>query len=177
MEVTSREEVHVLALFDSPTVLDTLQILINDHLSGKNNEEAFGCQVVVNEEDEVEGFEERLLIGATELALSDVTHIIHRLGGLAIASHIDRESFSVLSQLGFIDEDASFDALEVSRRLGIREGRRRYPDLAAFPFVVSSDAHVLDDIGKGSMLLKLEAGTTDELRMAFACRKGRCILD
>jgi len=177
MEITSREEVHVLALFDDPTALERLQVLVYDHLPGTNNEEAFGMQVVVNDEDEVESFNDRLLIGATQLALSDLTHAIHRLGGLAIASHINRESFSVLSQLGFIDEDASFDALEVSRSLGIQEGRRKYPELASFPFVVSSDAHVLRDIGTGMMLLRLREGTTAELLMAFAGREGRCILD
>lgn len=177
MEVTSREEVHVIALFDDPSVLECLQEMVYNHLPGKNNEDAFGMQVIVNDEDEVEGFNERLLIGATELALSDVTDTIHRLGGLAIASHIDRESFSVLSQLGFIDEDASFDALEVTRSLGVREGRRRYPELASFPFVTASDAHIIDDIGTGRMLMKLVEGTTGELLLAFAGRDGRCILD
>ena len=40
----------------------------------------FGCQAIVNELDEVEGFNERLLIGATELALADLVRHIHDLG-------------------------------------------------------------------------------------------------
>ena len=177
MEVTSSEEVHVLALFDDFGDLENLQALIYDHLPGVNDENAFGCQVIVNELDEVEGFNERLLIGATELTLAELIESIRGFGGLAIASHIDRESFSVLSQLGFIGDDTPFDALEVTRALGIRNGKRKYPHLASYPFVESSDAHFLDEIGKGTTQFYLEKGTLGEIRMAFAGQDGRYVLD
>lgn len=177
MEVTSREEVHILALFDNPDDLERLQTLVYDHLPGENDEDAFGCQVIVNELDEVEGFNERLLIGATELTLTELIHSIRGLGGITIASHIDRESFSVISQLGFISDDTPFDALEVTRAMGIRGGRLKYPQLSSHAFVESSDAHVLDDIGKGRTLFSLERGTIGEVQMAFAEREGRRILD
>lgn len=147
------------------------------HLEGKNDEDVFGCQPIVNDEDEVEGFNERLLIGATDLPLMTVIENIHSRGGLAVASHIDRESFSVISQLGFIGDDMPFDALEVTARLGIPHGRQQYPELARRAFIVSSDAHYVRDIGSGYTDIVMEKPSFAELRMAFERQDGRYVLE
>ena len=175
MEVTSREEVHLLALFDKMDGLQRLQDIVNAHLPGTNDEERFGCQAIVNEADEVEGFSERLLIGATELALSDLVRQVHDFGGLAIASHIDRESFSVISQLGFIDPEIPFDALEISWRMGPANARRQYPELSGYAFLTSSDAHWCEDIGKACTAFWMEKPTVRELKMALSGQSGRRI--
>jgi len=177
MEITSSEEAHLLALFDNMDDLRRLQDVVYSHLPGLNDENRFGCQAIVNEMDEVEGFNPRFLIGATELALSELIGRIHTLGGLAVASHIDRESFSVISQLGFIDPEVPFDALEISRRTGLAGGRRMYPELAHYPFVTSSDAHRIDDIGKGYTEIFMEKPSVRELKMAFVRQEGRRIAE
>lgn len=177
MEITTREEVHLLALFDRLDELQVLQEIVYSNLSGKNDEDVFGCQAIVNEMGEVEGFNERLLIGATDLSLKGLVEDIHRLGGLAIAAHIDREGFSVISQLGFIPEDIKFDALEISARLEIEEAREKYPQLLSYPFLKSSDAHFLRDIGGAFTKFFLEEGTTTEIKMAFAKKGGRYIME
>jgi 3',5'-nucleoside bisphosphate phosphatase len=173
MEVTSSEEVHVIALFDEMDPLQRLQRVVYDHLPGKNDERRFGCQAIVNEFDEVEGFNERLLIGATELPLDDLIRRVHELGGITIASHIDRESFSVISQLGFVDPGIPFDALEISRMTGLVVARKRYPEFERYPFVLSSDAHRIDEIGKGYTEIRLAMAAVCELKLAFAGREGR----
>ncbi len=175
MEITSREEVHLLALFDRMDCLQRLQGIVYSHLPGTNDENRFGCQAIVNELDEVEGFNERLLIGATELALADLVRHIHEFGGLTVASHIDRESFSVISQLGFVDPEIPFDALEISGRTALTDARRIYPDLSHYPFLTSSDAHRIEEIGNGYTEILLEEPSVQELKMAFAGREGRRI--
>jgi 3',5'-nucleoside bisphosphate phosphatase len=175
MEITSSEEVHMLALFDNMDNLRRLQEVIYSHLPGENDEKRFGCQAIVNESDEVEGFNPRLLIGATELALADLVRHVHAFGGLVVASHIDRESFSVISQLGFVDSEIPFDALEVSRRTGLAAARRIYPDLARYPFLISSDAHRIEEIGSGYTEILLEEPSVRELKMAFIGWGGRRI--
>ncbi|MBN1545138.1 MAG: hypothetical protein JW902_00600 [Syntrophaceae bacterium] len=177
MEVSSLEEVHVLALFDELSSLLKLQDMVYKHLPGTNREDYFGPQVIVNDQDEVEGMNERLLIGATELPLNRIVREIHSLGGLAIASHIDRPSFSVLSQLGFVDTETHFDALEISAATGIKKARRQYPELSGYPFITSSDAHTITNIGRGVTTMILHAANTDELRLAFANKEGRCIVE
>jgi len=177
MEVSSLEEVHVLALFDDLSDLLKLQTIVYSHLAGKNREDYFGLQVIVNEQDEVEGMNERLLIGATELSLDRIVNEIHSLGGLAIASHIDRPSYSVLSQLGFVDAETHFDALEVSAATGVGRARRLYPELSDHAFISSSDAHAIKDIGRGVTTIIMQAANISELKLAFTQREGRRIVE
>jgi PHP family Zn ribbon phosphoesterase len=175
MEVKSREEVHLLALFARMDCLQRLQGLVYSHLPGINDESRFGCQAIVNELDEVEGFNERLLIGATELALADLVRHIHDFGGLTVASPKDRESFSVISNLGFVDPEIPFDALEISERTGLARARGKYPEFANYPFLVSSEAHRIEEIGRGHTEIFLAEPSVHELKMAFSGQEGRRI--
>jgi hypothetical protein len=175
MEISSLEEVHLLALFDDIRDLAKLQAIVYEHLPGSNREDIFGPQVIVNDRDEVEGMNDRLLIGATDIPLNKIVGQIHSLGGVAIASHIDRPSYSVLSQLGFIDPDTLFDALEISAATAIKTARQQYPELSAYAMIQSSDAHCLSDIGRGFSTMMLQAANVSELRLAFAKQQGRCI--
>jgi len=175
MEITSREDVHVTAFFKNIDTLLQIQNVVYESLSGTNREEIFGCQAIVNELDEVEGFNDRLLIGSTRLALHEIVEAVHRLDGIAIAAHIDRESFSVLGQLGFIPRDISFDALEISPGTGLKAAREKYPDLRDHTFIQSSDAHFIRDIGKACTNIVMEEPSISELKMAFEKREGRFV--
>jgi len=62
MEVTSKEEIHLIALFDAQENCVALQNLIYQNLPGENVEEVFGRQTVVNERDEEIGVNRRMLI-------------------------------------------------------------------------------------------------------------------
>jgi hypothetical protein len=165
LEVTSREEVHVLALFESLESALRLQDHVYENLPGENDEDAFGRQVVVNEKEEVEGFNNKLLIGATMIPLEEVIRLIHSFGGLAIASHIDREAFSIIGQLGFIPKNLALDALEISPRVSIEDTIKTYA--YDYPVTCSSDAHYPDDIGKGYTSFLLEEATLAEIGKAF----------
>ena len=177
MEVTTSEEVHVLAIFDSLPNLTEIQKLVYQHHPGENDERRFGVQAIVNENGEVEGINNKLLIGATDLSLDKLLNRIHQLNGLAIAAHIDRESFSVLSQLGFIDETIKFDALEITPATGIERARIKYRDLSNYSFIISSDAHFLKDIGTAKTKVVLQEPSIIELKMAFAKQNGRSVLE
>jgi len=174
MEVTSQEEVHILALFDKVEPALALQDIIYAHLPGENDERAFGMQVIVNHRGDVLGFNKRLLIGASTLTLEEVVATIHSLNGLAVASHIDREGFSLIGQLGFIPDHLELDALEISPRMSFSEAQAKFaPHL---PIISSSDAHFLNEIGIGTTTFLLQAGTLDEIKMAFLDTGGRKII-
>lgn len=177
MEITSSEEVHVIALFESVEDSVLMQSVIFDHLQpGDNDEDYFGIQVIANEFDEVEGFNKRLLIGATNLSVNEVIDTIHRFNGLAIAAHIDKLNFSIISQLGFIPEDLDFDAVEISRRLPLSEAMSKYRDYIRFPFITSSDAHDLNIVGISATRLLIEQPSFSELYMALKGKNGRKII-
>jgi len=174
LEVASREEVHLLALFDRPESAFKLQKIVYDHLPGENDETAFGMQVVVNHKDEVLRFNKKLLIGASTLPLEEVVDTIHSLEGIAIASHIDREGFSLIGQLGFIPENLGLDALEISPATTFEAAQARFKPRQ--PLTTSSDAHYLKDIGKSYTSFILKEGTLAEIRKAFLNEKGRRII-
>ena len=174
MEVTSQEEVHVLALFDEIENALKLQEYVYENLPGENDEDAFGMQVIVNEKEEVLGSNNKLLIGATTIPLEKIIKTIHSLNGIAIASHIDRESFSIIGQLGFIPDNLELDALEISRAITLEEAKKRYSN--DYPITCSSDAHYPDDIGKAFTSFLLKDGTLAEVKKALRNEDGRKLI-
>lgn len=174
MEVSTQEEVHVLALFDDIENTLKLQEFVYKNLPGENDEEAFGMQVIVNEKEEVLGFNNKLLIGATTIPLNDVIQLIHSLDGITIASHIDRESFSIIGQLGFVPENLELDALEISPNITFEEAKKRFE--YKYPITSSSDAHYPDDIGKSYTTLLLKNGTVAEIKKALKNEEGRKLI-
>jgi len=177
MEVCTREEVHIIALFEHLHALYSLQETVYAHLHGRNNEKAFGIQAIVNESGEVEGFNEHLLIGSADISLNNAVELIHGLGGLVVSSHIDRPAFGILGQLGFMPPDVPFDALEVSAGLGISRARQQYPELKGYRLITSSDAHYVSDIGNASTRMFLESPSFLEIRLALLHQGGRYILE
>ena len=168
MEITSREEAHILGLFENERDLMQMQEVVYENLPGENSEEAFGPQTVIDEWDRVVGANQRLLIGATTLTVEQVVEAIHERSGLAIASHVDRERFSLIGQLGFIPKGLSLDALEVSRPSAMQQ---EYD----YPVVTSSDAHFLEDIGRNCTTFTLEALSVSEIRKALRHEMGRSV--
>jgi PHP family Zn ribbon phosphoesterase len=177
MEVTSTEEVHLLAFFDEVKRVLNLQEIVYANLTpGENKEDLFGEQIIVNEFDEVKGYNKRLLIGATKLTLKELVNEIHELEGLAIASHIDREAYSIIGQLGFIPKDLELDALEISSKTNQNDALNKFPEIKKFPLIFSSDAHFLHDIGKVTTSFLLEGPTVDEIKKALKNENGRKII-
>lgn len=169
MEITSSEEVHILGLFDSEADLMDLQETVYQNLPGENSEEAFGPQLVADEWGNIVEKNHRLLIGATTLTVDQVVDAIHRRSGLAIASHVDRERFSLIGQLGFVPEGLELDALEVSdpSRTGEEYG---------YPVITSSDAHFLEDVGKSLTSFEMEDASLSEIGKALRHELGRGVV-
>lgn len=176
MEVCSLEEVHVLALFESCEQALDFQTLVYDGLPNRTNRpDIFGEQVVANEDDEVEAFVDRLLIAAIDLNLSAVVEAIHERHGLAVASHVDRPAFGLFSQLGFLPPGLPLDGVEISARCDLFTLLNRRPELADKAILRNSDAHFIEDVGKGYTEFDLMGPTLEEIAMALKGEGGRCI--
>ena len=112
------------------------------------------------------GIERLMLAAASRFTLSETVDLIHRHGGLSVAAHVDRRSFSVPGQLGFIPDDVPFDALEISAA-GAARGRAAEFASHGLPLVSSSDSHFLQDIGTGFTILEVQEPTFDEIARAI----------
>lgn len=177
MEINTSEEVHVLGLFGDIEDVFKMQEFIYENLQpGANDEDTFGMQVMVNEVDEVLGFNKRLLIGATNLSVDKVVDLIHSFNGLAVASHIDRDGYGIIGRLGFIPAELRFDALEISRRISSDEAEKKFATYRYLPWISSSDAHRLEDIGKRTTSLFMHHSTFEELRLALKGAGGRKVI-
>jgi PHP family Zn ribbon phosphoesterase len=176
IEVTSREEVHVLGLFDTPEAALDLQAHVQAHLPGENDPEVFGPQVVVDEHDEPVELCPHLLIGATTLSLSEVVEAIHVRGGCAIAAHVDRERFGLIGQLGFVPPSLPLDGLEYSPRVTRETAWDRFSEHGRWELVCGSDAHRLEEIGSGWTEFELERPELAEIRMALHGKAGRRVV-
>jgi PHP family Zn ribbon phosphoesterase len=174
MEVTSSEEVHTIVIFnDTEGILKFQEVIYENLQPGENKERQFGEQVVVNEKNEILHFNKRLLIGATSLSISTIVEIAHSFEGLAIASHIDRDAFGIISQLGFIPGDLRFDALEISPKTDREKAENEYKEYTHFSLVSCSDAHYLKDIGKRSAIFHMKEPTLPEIGLALKNIDGR----
>ncbi len=173
MEVTSKEEIHLLAIFNRLEDCLMLQDWVYQHLSGKNKEEVFGSQTLVNEKSEAIGYNEKLLIGATLLPIEEIVSFVRNLEGIVIASHIDRQAFSLIGQLGFIPEGLSLDGLEISPRTSLEEAKKKFRSYQHLAFVHFSDAHSIEEIGRVSTEFLIKERTSREIKMALHSQEGR----
>ena len=152
MEITTKEEVHLLGYFPDVDTALAFSTFIKEHLPQKKNKPSlFGNQLVMNEDDEVTDEEDALLIGATDLSLDKLVPLVRDAGGVPVPAHINRGSNGLLVNLGFIPPELNFTAVEVWRALPCAHTPQQDKIV-----LHSSDAHYLGDI--------LEAEETVELR-------------
>lgn len=140
MEVQTAEEVHVLAYFRTLPGALSFSDEIKMNLPGiPNRPELFGHQWIMDANDRMVGEREDMLLTSIDLSLDEAVALIREKGGVAVPAHVDRGSFSVLSQLGFMPRHLYLTAIEVSRS-GIN------PLGDEWRILTSSDAHRLGDI-------------------------------
>jgi PHP family Zn ribbon phosphoesterase len=180
MEITTAEEAHVLGLFPDARAADRASAEVRAELplwrplssNGPSAALRSPEQELVDAAGELIGIEEKMLSAASRFTLSETVALIHRHGGLAIAAHMDRRSFSVPSQLGFLPPDVPLDGLEISAA-GAARGRAKEFAVHGLPLVSSSDSHFLDDIGISRTALAVEGPSFDEIALALAGVNGR----
>lgn len=145
MEVTTSEEVHTLCYFPDIEAAEDMSEFIYKHLPVlKNDPEIFGRQLIMNEEDEIIDFEEKLLVNAIDLDIYEVAAETKKRGGLFVPAHIDKSSYSITSNLGFMPPDLMVDGVEISAR-GLTEFGGQYEK---YGVISNSDAHYLENISE-----------------------------
>lgn len=145
MEVQTAEEVHTVALFDTPEQALALTDWVYAAMPKRvNDPETFGDQPVVTWDNDIVEMEWRILALGCRRTIPETAAKVHALGGLYIAAHIDRPNFSVFSGLGAIPENC-FDAVELSRTA---DESVWLPKAAGYAATRSSDAHNLDDVAR-----------------------------
>lgn len=164
MEVTSREEVHMLGYF--PTVEAALSAgeQVYAHLPDVLNQPAlFGNQIIMRDGDTPSGTLDKLLINATDLSVEDACALIRSFGGIPVPAHINRGSNGMIGALGLMPFLPEYPVVEV------------YPGVACPEYALkgrfvlhSSDAHRLEDIQERVFSLDVEPAAREVFRFLRA---------
>lgn len=168
VEVTTREEAHCVVLFETDSARAAFQEYLDVYLPPlPNDPERFGDQVWVNRENEILGEAPYLLLSALDQSVNQIAAQAKKAGNLFLAAHIERPSFSLISQLGFIDPALPLDAIEYHDRARFEKLLHQYPYLSKYTAYSASDAHYPDQIGTRPSLWQTEATTFGQLKKAF----------
>ncbi|MDR2927905.1 MAG: PHP domain-containing protein [Cytophagaceae bacterium] len=170
-EISTREEVHCVTLFEDIATLEQFQTYIDRYLPNiPNNPDKFGYQIWVNRDEEIEGEEPRFLLSGLEQSIDDVEQMVHSLNGLFIPAHIDRPSFSLFSQLGFFPPALVCNAVEISGN-----ATQVFIDSAGikgkYRILSSSDAHYPNQIGSRFTTFEMREATFEEVRKQLRIKR------
>ncbi len=144
IELQTNEDIHLLCLFPTYAALKSFYDSI-EFPTRLNREEIFGEQLIIDEDDNVVGKEDTMLLDSADISSEAVPLLVKKYGGVAIPAHIDREGNSMLAILGDITEN--FKVVELSTKATEEQidfwSKR-------FKIIVDSDSHTLETISNQS---------------------------
>jgi 3',5'-nucleoside bisphosphate phosphatase len=176
MEVQTKEEVHVLCIFDTLDQVIAWQAIVDKFLPNiENRPDFFGEQFVVDETGDFIRRENRLLLNSIDLAFEEVASEVRKLGGLFIPAHVNRKAFGLFANLGLIPENVKVEALEISRHITPQEANNLYPQTKRYSLIQNGDVHYIDEF-LGSTQYFLETPSTLEILSAFLHQDGRSLI-
>lgn len=164
MEISSREEVHILGYFSSVAEALAAGEAVYAHLPQVLNQPAlFGNQIIIGADDSPSGTLEKLLINATDLSVEEVCALVRAFGGVPVPAHINRGANGMIGALGLMPFLPDHPVVEV------------YPGVPCPAYATkgrfvihSSDAHRLEDIQERIFSLDTHPTARDVMRLLRA---------
>lgn len=157
VELETSEEIHLLCYFSSLPKAEKMQDILNRHYRPVlNREDIFGEQWIMDSKDRPVEKINNLLSTSTNLDLYNSISMVRDLGGAIVPAHVDRESYSIISNLGSIPEDLNLKTLELSGNTTPEMFLKKHPEYKDRNFISSSDAHALGMILERQFFIDLE---------------------
>lgn len=177
VEVQTAEEIHLLVYFDDPAQAQAFgQELHTSLLPIDNDPEFFGDQVIIDENENILGMEQRALINSSLWDLQTAVEQARSHGGYCVPAHVDAEVNSLLGQLGFLPSEPQFDLFGITAKADREKFLGLHPELAGKSLLRCSDAHYLADLGSGLSRVRAAAPSAGELAKAALGLNERQIL-
>lgn len=168
MELCTMEEVHVLCLFyELSDALRFDHYVASKLIKIPNDEKVFGKQEIYDEDDNKLGTEPYLLINATEISFDALGELMEEYHGIYIPAHLDKNSNSLISNLGFISPDADFPAAELADTANYHALSKTNPYLKKCNIITDSDAHMLGNINEAVHFLECEGRSRRDVIQAL----------
>lgn len=164
MELCTSEEVHVVCLFYSLAEAMAFDAYVHEKLPDiQNRPDIFGEQRILDEQDNLIGTEPKLLINAADISVMDLKELSQQFHMLCFPAHIDKDSNSIIANLGWIPEECAFTAVEIAHEENIGPYREQYPNIRPMRVVTDSDAHYLWDIAEAVRTLPVDPAHPEQL--------------
>ncbi|SKA83715.1 hypothetical protein SAMN05443428_105151 [Caloramator quimbayensis] len=164
MEIQTREDVHALCLFRNIESAMTFQDLVYNSLPQlKNRPNVFGEQILFDCRDNVIGINDRLLLTSSNISFNEACNLVKKLNGAFIPAHIDRNSFSVIYNLGFIPDNLPIKTVEYSKYEDLKRLKDSKIIKPDYRFIKSSDAHYLWDILERESFIDVDEFTVSNI--------------
>jgi PHP family Zn ribbon phosphoesterase len=171
MEAQTREDVHVLCLFEDRRQAGHFNEVIYSLLPDvDNNPDFFGDQVVVDDQDNIVRQEAKLLLNALDLPLVELLEMVRAHDGVSIPAHVEAPPYGLLVNLGMVPAELEDSLLEISYAVTAQQVVKDFPELRNYPLISSSDAHFLKDIGRARTIF--ESPSSSLTSLVAAARAG-----
>lgn len=144
LEITTKENVHTLALFDDIKAALDFSDFISANLPDFHMS-PFGNQIVCDEEENIIEEIDNYLGSAVKKTFDQLFYEVNARSGLFIPAHIHRQKFSVYSELGELP-DLKYDMVEMYIPTKEKD----------IPVICSSDAHTIERIAYRKTIFKIE---------------------
>jgi len=175
-EVTTREEVHCLALFDDTEKRVAFQDFLDENsICIPNPDGHFGYQPVVDADENILEMIPHFLTAALKRSIDEISRKVMELDGIFIPAHVNRQMNGLFAQLGFLPPHLHFDALGITGKTISADVRKQYRLNESITLVRNSDAHFPEQIGSSYSVFHIEEASFSEVRMALSCQNGRSV--
>lgn len=150
MEITTLEDIHLLCYFDCyPTLRNFGEKIYKSIPNITNNKSLFGNQLILDNEDNIVGEVDKLLINGSKFSIDKIYKMVIDHNGVLIPAHVDRKSYSILSVLGFIPDNFNIKFVEIKNKSYNNKILKKYR------FIYNSDAHHLGDISESINIINI----------------------
>lgn len=151
IEVTSKEEIHILCYFKNVDDAVKFGVKIYNSLPDiKNKEYIFGEQNIYSFEDKIIGSLDKLLLNASSFTINEIFSLSQKFNGISVPAHINKKSNSILEVLGFIPPELNIKVIEIYNKLPFDEN---YID--KYKVLKNSDAHMLTEISEAQNYMEI----------------------
>ena len=146
LEVETAEEVHMVCLFPTLPTAQEMEKQVRAAMPPiLNRVEIFGQQCYMDADDHMIAYEDNLLVTAAQISIGDLVRMVRALGGVVYPAHVDKNAYSILSNLGAIPPELAFSSVEVHN---LQKLDAFAAQIAPYQVLHSSDAHYLWDIAE-----------------------------
>ncbi|MCK8060586.1 MULTISPECIES: PHP domain-containing protein [unclassified Fusibacter] len=168
IEVQTKEDVHILCLFKEFSSLKSFyEELICNIQKIPHDTKKFGDQNILNADDQVIGTLTHSLYASIQLSVDEIIERAIGCGGGVIPCHLDRASYSMIANLGFIAPDLPIRSVEFSPACDPIEFTKRHLYLRKYEMLINSDAHELVNISEPVHHIDVEEKTIEALFKAL----------